>query len=111
MVYRHQGGELALVVAKGGVDVGITSSFLLPMVGSMTIITTFITPYMVKIGWKIADTLGISNNNVNNNNEKPCDGLVYLNFLKESDNKKKKNSQQHDWLVISTIFTLQSCVI
>jgi CPA2 family monovalent cation:H+ antiporter-2 len=26
------GGELALVVAKGGVDVGVTSSFILPMV-------------------------------------------------------------------------------
>ncbi|MGH9978322.1 MAG: cation:proton antiporter, partial [Nitrososphaeraceae archaeon] len=31
------GGELALVVAKGGVDVGATSSFILPMVGTMTI--------------------------------------------------------------------------
>src|ERR671924_2060927 len=29
------GGELALVVAKGGTDVGVTSSFLLPMVGAM----------------------------------------------------------------------------
>ena len=61
------GGELALVVAKGGVDVGVTSSFILPMVGSMTIITTFITPYMVKMGWKVADALGslsISNNKI-----------------------------------------------
>jgi CPA2 family monovalent cation:H+ antiporter-2 len=59
------GGELALVVAKGGVDVGVTSSFILSMVGSMTIITTFITPYMVKMGWKVADALGSlpSNNN------------------------------------------------
>ena len=39
------GGELALVVAKGGTDVGVTSSFVLPMVGAMTIITTFITPF------------------------------------------------------------------
>jgi K+:H+ antiporter len=52
------GGELALVVAKGGVDVGgSTSSFLLPMVGTMTIITTFITPFMIKFGWKIANTI------------------------------------------------------
>jgi len=50
------GGELALVVAKGGTDVGVTSSFLLPMVGTMTIITTFITPYLIKMGWKLADT-------------------------------------------------------
>ena len=50
------GGELALVVAKGGSDVGTTSSFVLPMVGTMTIITTFITPYLIKLGWKLVDT-------------------------------------------------------
>jgi len=49
------GGELALVVAKGGTDVGTTSSFVLPMVGTMTIITTFITPYLIKLGWKLVD--------------------------------------------------------
>jgi len=60
------GGELALVVAKGGVDVGATSSFILPMVGAMTIITTFITPYMIKIGWKVtAHALGNFNKNDN----------------------------------------------
>src|SRR5215467_7003849 len=52
------GGELALVVAKGGADVGgSTSSMLLPMIGTMTIITTFITPYMLKFGWKAAVTI------------------------------------------------------
>jgi CPA2 family monovalent cation:H+ antiporter-2 len=52
------GGELALVVAKGGADVGgSTSSFLLPMVGTMTIITTFVTPYMIKFGWKIGNSI------------------------------------------------------
>jgi CPA2 family monovalent cation:H+ antiporter-2 len=50
------GGELALVVAKGGADVGTTSSFVLPMVGTITIITTFITPYLIKLGWKLVDT-------------------------------------------------------
>jgi monovalent cation:H+ antiporter-2, CPA2 family len=49
------GGELALVVAKGGSDVGVTSSFLLPMVGAMTIITTFISPYTIKFGWRVAE--------------------------------------------------------
>ncbi|MGC2574408.1 MAG: cation:proton antiporter [Candidatus Nitrosopolaris sp.] len=52
------GGELALVVAKGGADVGgLTSSLLLQMIGTMTIITTFITPYMLKFGWKAAVTI------------------------------------------------------
>jgi monovalent cation:H+ antiporter-2, CPA2 family len=61
------GGELALVVAKGGADVGATSSFILPMVGTMTIITTFIAPYLIKIGWKIANSF--SKNSDNNNNQ------------------------------------------
>ena len=47
------GGELALVIAKGGVDTGLTSAFLLPMIGAMTIITTFISPYMIKLGWRV----------------------------------------------------------
>jgi CPA2 family monovalent cation:H+ antiporter-2 len=47
------GGELALVTAKGGADVGATSAFVLPMIGAMTIITTFLSPYVIKLGWKI----------------------------------------------------------
>jgi CPA2 family monovalent cation:H+ antiporter-2 len=87
------GGELALVVAKGGVDVGVTSSFILPMVGSMTIVTTFITPYMVKIGWKVADALGSLPSN--NNNKKIWWRLGLFNFFKrEGEQKKKKNNQQ-----------------
>ena len=49
------GGELALVTAKGGADVGATSAFILPMVGAMTIITTFLSPYVIKAGWKISN--------------------------------------------------------
>jgi CPA2 family monovalent cation:H+ antiporter-2 len=51
------GGELALVTAKGGADVGATSAFILPMVGTMTIITTFLSPYVIKFGWKFANKL------------------------------------------------------
>lgn len=51
------GGELALVTAKGGADVGVTSGHILPMVGAMTIITTFLSPYVIKFGWKITDKL------------------------------------------------------
>jgi len=61
------GGELALVVAKGGTDVGgSTSSFLLPMIGTMTIITTFMTPYLIKFGWKTVDSF-TSQDNLNRN--------------------------------------------
>jgi monovalent cation:H+ antiporter-2, CPA2 family len=51
------GGELALVAAKGGSDVGATSSFVLPMVGAMTIISTFVSPYIIKYGWKLTDRI------------------------------------------------------
>jgi CPA2 family monovalent cation:H+ antiporter-2 len=59
------GGELALVVAKGGADTGLTSTFLLPMIGAMTIITTFISPYMIKLGWKLPDKILSSKNEEN----------------------------------------------
>ncbi len=40
---------------KRGADVGSMSAFVLPMVGTMTIITSFLSPYLVKFGWKIGD--------------------------------------------------------
>jgi monovalent cation:H+ antiporter-2, CPA2 family len=82
------GGELALVVAKGGVDVGVTSSFILPMVGSMTIITTFITPYMVKIGWKVADAIG-SRANSGKDNKK-----IWQQFGSSSAFFKRKGKEE-----------------
>jgi CPA2 family monovalent cation:H+ antiporter-2 len=51
------GGELALVTAKVGSNIGVTSSFVLPMIGAMTIITTFLSPYIVKAGWKFREDL------------------------------------------------------
>ncbi|HXG05890.1 MAG TPA: cation:proton antiporter [Nitrososphaera sp.] len=49
------GGELALVAAQGGAAAGVTSAFLLPMVGAMTIITTFMSPYVIKFGFRFAE--------------------------------------------------------
>ncbi len=46
------GGELGLVVAKGGVDTGVASAFLLPMLGVITVLTTFLSPYIIRIGWR-----------------------------------------------------------
>jgi CPA2 family monovalent cation:H+ antiporter-2 len=49
------GGELALVAAQAGVATGVTSAFLLPLIGAMTIITTFMSPYVIKFGFKFAE--------------------------------------------------------
>ena len=51
------GGELSIVTARAGESICVTSSFLLPMIGTMTIITTFISPYLIKIGWKFKDKI------------------------------------------------------
>ena len=47
------GGELALVTARAGESIGVTSPFLLPMIGTMTVITTFLSPYIIKAGWRL----------------------------------------------------------
>jgi monovalent cation:H+ antiporter-2, CPA2 family len=49
-----RGGEMSLIVAKGGIDIGIVSPFILPIVGTITIISTFLSPYLIKLGWKLA---------------------------------------------------------
>ena len=51
------GGEMSLVVAKAGMSNGGTSSIILSMVGTMTIITTFLTPYAIKYGWKFSENI------------------------------------------------------
>lgn len=45
-------GEFAFIVAKAGQDLGVTSDFLLPILGVATIITAFITPYLIKFSFK-----------------------------------------------------------
>jgi CPA2 family monovalent cation:H+ antiporter-2 len=47
-------GELSLVVVKGGQDVGAITSALLPILGVVTIVTTFITPYIIKFGARLS---------------------------------------------------------
>ena len=43
-------GELSLAVVKGDQDVGAIASSLLPILGVVTIVTTFITPYIIRFG-------------------------------------------------------------
>jgi CPA2 family monovalent cation:H+ antiporter-2 len=46
-------GELSLVVVKAGQDVGAISNSVFPVLGVVTIITTFITPYLLRLGKNI----------------------------------------------------------
>jgi monovalent cation:H+ antiporter-2, CPA2 family len=46
-------GEFAFIVAKSGQDLGVTSSFLLPIIGVATLITAFVTPYLIKFSYRV----------------------------------------------------------
>ncbi len=46
-------GEFAFIVIKAGQDVNIISSFLFPIVGVAAAITTFLTPYLIKLSYRI----------------------------------------------------------
>ena len=41
-------GEFSIVIIKVGVDAGVVSAFLFPLIGVIAIITAFITPFLVK---------------------------------------------------------------
>ncbi|HXV46079.1 MAG TPA: cation:proton antiporter [Nitrososphaera sp.] len=43
-------GELSLVIAKGGQDVGAITPLILPLLGVVTIATTFIGPFIIRVG-------------------------------------------------------------
>ena len=46
-------GEMSLIIAKGGQDIGAISSSVLPILGVVTVVTTFMAPYVIKFGNKI----------------------------------------------------------
>lgn len=50
-------GEFSIIIAKLGVDIGAVSAFLFPLVGIISIITTFISPFMVRAGDRVAERL------------------------------------------------------
>jgi CPA2 family monovalent cation:H+ antiporter-2 len=46
-------GEFSIVIVKVGVDAGVVSAFLFPLIGLITIITAFMTPFFIRLGDKI----------------------------------------------------------
>lgn len=50
-------GEFSIVIVKAGVDIGAVSAFLFPLVGIISIITAFISPFLVNAGDKIVPKL------------------------------------------------------
>ena len=50
-------GEFSIVIVKAGVDIGAVSTFLFPLIGIISIITAFISPFLVKAGDKVIPAL------------------------------------------------------
>jgi CPA2 family monovalent cation:H+ antiporter-2 len=53
-------GEFSIIIVKVGVDMGVVSAFLFPLIGLISIITAFMSPFLVKIGDKIIPKLSKS---------------------------------------------------
>ncbi len=43
-------GEFSIVIVKAGIDAGAVSAFLFPLIGVISIITSFITPFLFRMG-------------------------------------------------------------
>ena len=50
-------GEFSIVIIKTGVDIGAVSAFLFPLVGVISIITAFLSPFMIKASDKVVPIL------------------------------------------------------
>jgi len=50
-------GEFSIVIVKVGVDMGVVSAFLFPLIGLITIITAFISPFLIRLGDRIIPKL------------------------------------------------------
>lgn len=51
-------GEFSIVIVKVGVDLGVVSAFLFPLIGIISIVTAFISPFLVKAGDRVIGPAG-----------------------------------------------------
>lgn len=47
-------GEFSIIIVKAGVDLGAISAYLFPLVGFVTIISTFLAPFLINLGERLA---------------------------------------------------------
>ena len=51
-------GEFSIVIVKAGVDLGVVSGFLFPLIGVISIVTAFVSPFLIKAGDKFIPKAG-----------------------------------------------------
>lgn len=47
-------GEFSIVIVKTGIDLGAVSAFLFPLIGIVTIVTAFMSPFFIRAGDKVS---------------------------------------------------------
>ena len=77
-------GEFAFIIAGVGQGLGVTSPKLYPIVVAVSIITTFLTPYMIKAATPVC---GFINNHLNTDVE---DGIGLLDSISSHEIKDKR---------------------
>jgi CPA2 family monovalent cation:H+ antiporter-2 len=50
-------GEFSIVIVKTGVDIGAVSSFVFPLIGIISIISAFVSPFLIRASDKIVQKL------------------------------------------------------
>jgi CPA2 family monovalent cation:H+ antiporter-2 len=51
-------GEFSIIIVKAGVDIGAVSSFVFPLIGIISIISAFVSPFVIKAGDKFIPKIG-----------------------------------------------------
>lgn len=94
-------GEFAFILAALGLSLGVTSQFLYPVVVAVSIVTTFLTPYMIKAAVPAYNAverrlptliLRRVNNNNENNNKNKNDNKNGNGNVNENNNKNKNEN-------------------
>ena len=81
-------GEFAFIIAALGESLGVTDGFLMPVVVAVSIITTFCTPYMIKVAGFISSRVKTQVVDQQNNEKESISGLTPQSSLLKSFLKK-----------------------
>ena len=90
-------GEFSFIIASLGLSLGVISDFLYPVVVAVSVITTFLTPYMIRLATPVYNSL---------ERRLPTRLIQLLNHLSMSHPSTKERSKWKKLLTQMTINTL-----
>lgn len=91
-------GEFAFIIATLGQTLNVTEPCLYPIVVAVSVITTFLTPYIMKLAYP---TLAFLENHMSPSTKKMLDSYTEK---RQSGNNSKKNWMEHPKRVLKLVF-------